>query len=912
MAKKTKLLLVKIIFTCFFVFILLTGCDNNDSPTSESVKLPFTPSGLELMALESRSVKLKWTDNANNEDYYLVERAITDADISYQEIAELGVNSTEYVDIDLVPGVEYSYRVRAENTDGSSEYCEPASIIVTGYVDQPVLRINDGDLGTSSEIVTLTILAHNISQMKISNYENLFAAQWEEFRPIVEWNLNYMNGIHVPYFELNDKRTVYLRLINIDGDTSEVIEDTIYPFPSEFELLINGGEEYVSSRVVYLDIIGAVGADRMRVSNETDIPDTSAVWWSFENETTWWLEHGDDVKTVRVDILNEFGLISSDSASVTPLYPTVEAIINNGDRFTDSRFVEITLVTENDPYEMEITNVALDGVFGKKNSVIGRRKHLSTGTDNRIQSESPQIITDRNISGSDENEEWQPFEETFTWELMEGEGTKNIQVRVRNDFWLEASATAHIEPISPRNPTIDVSYVDYVNTPEVDLNLSCENVDSMKIWNTGYEHDEWLPYSTFLGGWELIPLPGGDEDEWLETEIKVLYRNSFNLFSETVSVVVPAKENIPDNLEITSQYYGSGNYSVSAYVRDIVSEPVPDQSWVYFLLSDYPDNWENVRINDSDGTEPGNPYGAPFDSAMTNSGIAMVSVNIGDNFGPTELLVWAYQHPELRGTPEADSVLATYTGISQPVAGAPYSIHISVDERGEDGGGSIWLLEVAALVLDRFNHPVQDSIVVAFEVSDDIATIGGEGAPYTGNLNRDGSSIPGVANTILAYNSSATNDSIDIYATVLSHGGELVYGELLDFNLPLQGGGAVLYADPANWDFEWGNPALNHITIYVYDDHNHCINDQLVRFLCSKGQYYSQAGPAPINEKITGPSNLGPPDQDDCGWANNYLRTTFDEAFPDPNILESTLEVGAEIVGCPHIVVEPLIIPIRQ
>ncbi len=359
---------------------------------------------------------------------------------------------------------------------------------------------------------------------------------------------------------------------------------------------------------------------------------------------------------------------------------------------------------------------------------------------------------------------------------------------------------------------------------------------------------------------------------------------------------------------------GQETAQVSATVRDPNGNSVQDQTWVYFLMDRYPDSDMDGRpkINDSNGGEPGNPYGEPYDSAMTNSGIAQISINAGVATGQLRLLAWAYENIDLRGTPECDSVLAIFTELAV-VAGPPASIDIDVNEIGEDGGGAVWNVEVSARVADILNNPVKDSIVVAFEVSDDIATIGGEGAPYTGNEDPGGDITPGVAHTIMSYNSAVTNDSIDIIATVLSEGGNLITGEYIDFNLPIQTAAGVLYADPRNWDFTWGDPALFHMTVFVYDGHDHCINDQLVRFITSRGQYYAQAiGGAPLNEAITGPGNVGPPDQNDCGWADRYLRITFDEAFPDPRILETTATAEVEIVGYPDATVEPVTLNIQQ
>ena len=79
---------------------------------------------------------------------------------------------------------------------------------------------------------------------------------------------------------------------------------------------------------------------------------------------------------------------------------------------------------------------------------------------------------------------------------------------------------------------------DSVIVPEVILYLSCENADSMKIWNTNGEETGWIPYSIEYSGWELLPLPGGNENEWSETEINVVYKIQLRSYSITQLIFI--------------------------------------------------------------------------------------------------------------------------------------------------------------------------------------------------------------------------------------------------------------------------------------------------------------------------------------------------------------------------------------
>jgi hypothetical protein len=61
---------------------------------------------------------LSWTDNANNETGFHVQRSTNN--VSFTSIAAVGANVTTYTNTGLTPATTYFYRVAAFNASGSS------------------------------------------------------------------------------------------------------------------------------------------------------------------------------------------------------------------------------------------------------------------------------------------------------------------------------------------------------------------------------------------------------------------------------------------------------------------------------------------------------------------------------------------------------------------------------------------------------------------------------------------------------------------------------------------------------------------------------------------------------------------------------------------------------------------------
>ena len=95
--------------------------------------LPATPTNLSATAFSHEQIDLSWTDNADNEDGYKVERSPGGQD-SWTQIASLPAGSTSHQDSGLQEQTTYDYRVRAYNAQFHSSYSAVASATTSSQV----------------------------------------------------------------------------------------------------------------------------------------------------------------------------------------------------------------------------------------------------------------------------------------------------------------------------------------------------------------------------------------------------------------------------------------------------------------------------------------------------------------------------------------------------------------------------------------------------------------------------------------------------------------------------------------------------------------------------------------------------------------------------------------------------------
>jgi titin len=105
-----------------------------------SVPAPTAPSNLVISRIASTTgITLSWTDNSNNESYFMLERS-TNGTV-YSQIATFASNSTKYT-ISSLPVGTYYYRVRAYGAGGYSTYSNVASVTIAPVVTIPTAPTN--------------------------------------------------------------------------------------------------------------------------------------------------------------------------------------------------------------------------------------------------------------------------------------------------------------------------------------------------------------------------------------------------------------------------------------------------------------------------------------------------------------------------------------------------------------------------------------------------------------------------------------------------------------------------------------------------------------------------------------------------------------------------------------------------
>jgi len=87
--------------------------------------VPSAPLNLTATVVSKSQINLSWTDSSSNETGFSIERKTGETG-AYAEIAQSGINTTNYNDSGLSPSTTYSYRVRAMNASGYSAYSNEA------------------------------------------------------------------------------------------------------------------------------------------------------------------------------------------------------------------------------------------------------------------------------------------------------------------------------------------------------------------------------------------------------------------------------------------------------------------------------------------------------------------------------------------------------------------------------------------------------------------------------------------------------------------------------------------------------------------------------------------------------------------------------------------------------------------
>lgn len=194
----------------------------------KTTDLPATPTDLSALAMSGTRIDLAWTDNATNEDNYIVERCAgtCDANGTYTEI-ETGVapDAEAYSDVTVSAGQTYSYRVRALNSGGVSPYTNIASATTAAPITPTDLVVTT----LSGSLIDLT-WTDNATNELVFQVERCASADCPTFT--LRQTLPADATGYVDTVAVDDAYTYRVRAVNnvgASGYTSEETANTFLP-----------------------------------------------------------------------------------------------------------------------------------------------------------------------------------------------------------------------------------------------------------------------------------------------------------------------------------------------------------------------------------------------------------------------------------------------------------------------------------------------------------------------------------------------------------------------------------------------------------------------------------------------------------------------------------------------------------
>jgi hypothetical protein len=98
-----------------------------DDGTAAMPEPPAAPSNLTANPFNASEIDLAWIDNSGNETGFKIERCTGAGCTNFAQIATVGANVTRYSNTGLSASTTYTYRVRAYNAGGDSDYSNTAS-----------------------------------------------------------------------------------------------------------------------------------------------------------------------------------------------------------------------------------------------------------------------------------------------------------------------------------------------------------------------------------------------------------------------------------------------------------------------------------------------------------------------------------------------------------------------------------------------------------------------------------------------------------------------------------------------------------------------------------------------------------------------------------------------------------------
>ncbi|OQP40034.1 hypothetical protein A4H97_17610 [Niastella yeongjuensis] len=115
-----------------------------EAPTGLTLSAPVAKAGM------PSQVNVGWTDNSNNEDYFVVERSADS--VNFTDVAHPAADATAYTDGGLQSGMKYYYRVKAHSPLNESAYSGIVSVTTPVEGTLPLTTVNPSPVQNATNV----------------------------------------------------------------------------------------------------------------------------------------------------------------------------------------------------------------------------------------------------------------------------------------------------------------------------------------------------------------------------------------------------------------------------------------------------------------------------------------------------------------------------------------------------------------------------------------------------------------------------------------------------------------------------------------------------------------------------------------------------------------------------------------
>lgn len=313
---------------------------------------PAAPTGLKVTPYLFTRLDLSWTDNANNETGFTIERKTAGG--SYAKVATVGANTTKYSDTSAQVGITYYYRVKA-NGNFDSGYSNEASGLLLKFAVMPDINYNQLIPAAPTGLIAATIpgdsngvkLSWQASTSDIDGYiieRKSGSEDWEmsstvgaDKKSVTESGLNsnqsYSYRVIAYKMFLNSKpsNTVIYNLNgNSGGNTSVDGQVTL-------EFFIGKGTYNVNGTATVMDVSPIIkeGRTLLPIRFVTEAIGANIQWFDTEKKVL--ITQG--TTTIELWIGKNQAKLNGQSVSIDPDNPSVMPLIVNGRTMLPLRFI---------------------------------------------------------------------------------------------------------------------------------------------------------------------------------------------------------------------------------------------------------------------------------------------------------------------------------------------------------------------------------------------------------------------------------------------------------------------------------------------------------------------------------------------------------------------------------------------